>query len=199
MNNFVIKSCAPYSLNYLVYIQNAFIGHMGEVHKFPTLDITHWGLLEGGLFRDAFKYVWAKMVGRISQNALADHNGILETEAMLFRQLFKPDDQGQAGFEESRKSFYAWFSSLAGQLTIERAADHILYYDLDIYNKVSNAINRDDQKMQELLISLLYDECLMGSGDGYYWHSIVSLRDIYLDKKALVSSIADRWNNDRGA
>lgn len=138
------------------------------------------------------------MTRRISQNSLADHNGILETEQTLFQKLFKPDGQGKEGFEESRRSFYAWFSSLAGQITIERAADQIMYYEMDIYNKISNMINRNDKNSQELIISLIYDECLLGISECYSWHSIISLQDIYLEKKALVSKIADHWNNDRG-
>jgi hypothetical protein len=139
------------------------------------------------------------MTRRISQSFLADHNGILETESKLFQKLFKPDNQGIEGFAESRKSFYAWFSSLAGQLTIERAADHIMYYEMDIYSKVSNTISLNDEYSQELLISLIYDECLLGDSDCYSRHAIVSLRDIYLQpgKKELASKIADRWNNKR--
>jgi len=188
LNNFTIKSIAPYSLNYLIYIQNAFIGDQGKGSKFPSLDISHWGLLEERFFCITFKDLFAEMTRRISLNFLSDHNGILETEQILFQKLFKPDNQGKEGFEESRKSFYAWFSSLTGQITIERAADHIMYYEMDIYNKISNMINRND-KNQELLISLIYDECLLGNNDCYSWHAIVSLRDIYLEKKELVSKI----------
>ncbi|MCK9859675.1 hypothetical protein [Paenibacillus sp. ATY16] len=194
MSNFTIKSFAPYSLNYLIYIQNAFISSKDEVLKFPSLETTHWGLLEDKHFRESYKKVWGEMVRRISQNSLTDHNGILVTEQTLFRKLFKADEQGEKGFEESRKSFYAWFSSLTGQLTIERAADHIMYYEIDIYNKVSNTIYRHDRTNQELLISLIYDECLFDVSTGYSWHSIVSLKDIFLDKKTLVSIINERWN-----
>ncbi|MGO4106256.1 PapG chaperone-binding domain-containing protein [Paenibacillus sp. YAF4_2] len=134
------------------------------------------------------------MVRRISHNSLTDHNGILLTEQTLFRELFKTGDQGEKGFEESRKSFYAWFSSLTGQLTIERAADHIMYYEIDIYNNVSSSIHHNDKTNQELLISLIYDECLFGIGTGYSWHSIVSLKDIFLDNKTLVKIITERWN-----
>lgn len=199
MNNFTIKSNAPYSLNYLVYIQNAFLNDKRKNSKFPSFNIAHWGLLEERLFCDAFKYVWAEMTRRISQSFLADHNGILEMEQKLFQRLFKPDNQGIEGFGESRKSFYAWFSSLAGQITIERAADHIMYYEMDIYSKLSNMISLNDEHSQELLISLIYDECLLGDSDYYSWHAIVSLRDLYFqpEKKELVSKIADRWNNKR--
>ncbi|MBP1989552.1 hypothetical protein [Paenibacillus eucommiae] len=199
MNNFTIKSNAPYSLNYLVYIQNAFLSNKQKNSKFPSFDISHWGLLEEQLFCDAYKNIWAEMTRRISQSFLVDHNGILETEQKLFQKLFKPDNQGVEGFAESRKSFYAWFSSLTGQITIERAADHILYYEMDIYNEVSNMINLNDEYSQELLISLIYDDCLFGDSDCYSWHSIISLQDIYLQpqKKKLVSKITNRWNNNK--
>ncbi|WP_201008380.1 hypothetical protein [Paenibacillus glycanilyticus] len=194
MNNFTIKSFAPYSLNYLIYIQNAFISNKDGALKFPSLETAHWGFLEEKLFFESYKNVWAEMVRRISLNPLTDNNGILLTEQTLFRKLFKTDNQGEKGFEESRKSFYAWFSSLTGQLTIERAADHILYYEINIYSKVSSTIFHHDKTNQELLISLIYDECLFGVSKGDSWHSIISLKDIFLEKKALVSIITERWN-----
>ncbi|GMK47484.1 hypothetical protein PghCCS26_46140 [Paenibacillus glycanilyticus] len=198
MGKFTIKSFAPYSLNYLIYIQNAFISSKNEVPKFPSHETAHWGLLEEEHFRESYKNVWVEMVRRLSQNSLTDHNGILVTEQTLFRNLFKAGEQGEKGFEESRKSFYAWFSSLTGQLTIEKAADHIMYYEIDIYNKVSSTIyHHDDRTNQELLISLIYDECLFGVSTGYSWHSIVSLKDIFLDRKDLVSIITERWNEGK--
>ncbi|NIK21510.1 hypothetical protein [Paenibacillus lupini] len=192
MNNFTIKSFAPYSLNYLIYIQNAFISSKGESRKFPSLDIVYLGLLEEGHFCDAFKKVWSDMIRLLSQNSLFDHNGVLENE--MFQTLFKPNDQGIAGYEESKRSFNAWFSSLTGQITIERAADHMMYYEMDIYNRVSKMINNDENRSQELLISLIYDECIMGESERYSRHSIVSLQDLYFKKEDLVSNIVDRWN-----
>ncbi|GMK40430.1 hypothetical protein PCCS19_34860 [Paenibacillus sp. CCS19] len=105
MNNFTIKSFAPYSLNYLIYIQNAFISRKNEVAKFPSLDTSHWGLLEEKHFCESYKNVWAEMVRRISHNSLTDHNGVLLTEQTLFRELFKTGDQGEIGFEEIGNRF----------------------------------------------------------------------------------------------
>ncbi|MFC4808614.1 hypothetical protein [Paenibacillus sp. GCM10023250] len=194
MNNFTIKSFAPYSLNYLVYLQNAFIGHAGGVLKFPTFNTTQWGLLEERLFCDAFRQVWAEMAKRIARNSSADHNGILTTEQTLFQTLFKPGDQGKQGFAESRESFHAWFSSLAGQLTIELAADHIMYYQMDLYNQLSAAIIHDGKGNRELLISIIYDECVLGSSDCDSWHAVVSQHDIYIENKSFVTKIAGQLN-----
>ncbi|WP_217592960.1 hypothetical protein [Cohnella sp. GbtcB17] len=197
MSNFIITSFAPYSLNYLVYIQNLFLSSKGEANKFPSTN-ANWGLLEEKLFYDVFRAVWSEMVERLSQNHLCDHNGIIETERELFQQLFNQGSEGKEGFEESKNSFYAWFSSLAGQITIERASDHMMYYEIDIYNKLSSKINISNTTNHDLLISLIYDDCSLGISESFYWHSIVSLRDLYIDKKSLVPQIADRWNNGLG-
>ncbi|GMK40431.1 hypothetical protein PCCS19_34870 [Paenibacillus sp. CCS19] len=71
-----------------------------------------------------------------------------------------------------------------------------MYYEIDIYNNVSRAIHHNDKTNQELLISLIYDECLFGVSTDYSWHSIVSLKDIYLDNKTLVKIITERWNKE---
>jgi hypothetical protein len=169
----------------------------GEVSKFPSTN-TNWGLLEERFFCDAFKAVWAEMVRRLSQNHLSDHNGIIETERKLFLELFDQKNQGSNGFEESKNSFYSWFSSLAGQITIERASDHILYYETDIYNKLSSEINFGDKTNHDLHIALIFDECILGISECYYWYSIISLRDLYTEKKSVVPKIADHWNNNVG-
>ncbi|MDI4643804.1 hypothetical protein [Cohnella hashimotonis] len=197
MSNFTITSFAPYSLNYLVYIQNSFLSSKGEPNKFPSTK-RNWGLLEEQYFCDVFKDVWSEMVGRLSQNHLSDHNRIIETERELFQRLFNQEGQGRKGFEESKNSFYAWFSSFAGQITIERASDHMMYYDIDIYNKLSREMNFSRISNPELLISLIYDDCSLGSRGSYYWHSVISLRDLYMDGKSLVPKIADQWNNNVG-
>ena len=197
MNNFTITSLAPYSLNYLVYIQNSFLSRKGEANKYPSTHV-NWGLLEEAFFCDTFKAVWSEWMRRLSLDYLSDHNGIIEFERELFLRLFNQDSQGKKGFKESKNSFYSWFSSLAGQITIERAFDHMMFYEGDIYNKLASEINFSDKSNHNLLISLIYDDCKLGISEGYYWHSIISLRDLYLDKKSLVTKVADHWNNNVG-
>ncbi|MFD2331661.1 hypothetical protein ACFSR7_20595 [Cohnella sp. GCM10020058] len=195
LNNFTIISFAPYSLNYLVYIQNSFLSKKGEPNKFPSTN-ADWGLLEEMHFCNVFKAVWSEVVGRLSANHLSDHNGIIEKERKLFQRLFNQEGQGKTGFEESKNSFYSWFSSFAGQITIERASDHMMYYETDLYNKLSSDMNFSTKTKHDLLISLIYDNCSLGSSESYYWHSVISLRDLYRDRKSLVPKIADHWNNN---
>ncbi|NBD24626.1 hypothetical protein [Paenibacillus glycinis] len=192
MNNFSIKSSAPYALNYMIYLQNAGIGTRENERKFPSLDSSRWGLIEGQSFRDAYQDVWAETTRRIALHFFTVSNGLLEAEQELMLRLFKADRQGAEGFAESNRSFHAWFTSFAGLITIERAADSILYDEMKIYEKLSARIKL--QEKQELLISLIYDECTLGTDDDCSWHSVISLRDIHLHKNELVSKIAEKWN-----
>lgn len=64
----LFRRLAPYSLNYLVFLQNAYINRKietNETPKLPHLDSFKWGLLDEEELCENYKEVWNEVVGKL--------------------------------------------------------------------------------------------------------------------------------------
>ncbi|MFD0710509.1 hypothetical protein [Paenibacillus sp. GCM10027626] len=178
-NSFVIQSDAPYSLNFLVYIQNAFLNsrnERGDHPKFPYTDVSQWALIEEELFLRRFQEVWEQVIYRLSNNDDFTHEGNLAMNTYI-KCLFQNNEDGERGYDESSKSFRAWWGSMAGQIAVERLiGDHI--YE-DIYQKLSATIKED----KRLRIRLVYDKFSLATLNTLPWHAVLPIEDVFLYKK----------------
>jgi hypothetical protein len=178
-NPFVIESDAPYSLNFLVYIQNAYLNSKNDGSKnpkFPYIDVSKWALIEDELFLIKFKEVWEKVVHNIASNSHYDNNAVLEKNKTLFKTLFQNNQVGEIGYYDSYKSFMAWWDGLAGKIAIGHFLDNQIY---KIYKEMSETIKVD----KRLRISLVYDKFPLGELQTLPWYAVLPVEDIFLHKK----------------
>lgn len=178
-NPFIIESDVPYSLNFLVYIQNAYLNSKNDESKnpkFPYIDVSKWALIEDERFLIKFKDVWGKVVHNIVSVSHFDNHSVLENNKLLFRTLFQNNHDGEIGYHESCKSFMAWWEGLAGKLAIVHVVNNQMY---KVYKEISETIKED----KRLTISLVYDKFPLGELQTLPWYAVLPIEDIFFQKK----------------
>ncbi|MEW8971586.1 MAG: group-specific protein, partial [Mesobacillus sp.] len=124
-SGFEMEVNAPYSLNYLIAIQNIYLNSKNtdcESPLFPYVDSSTWGILEEE-FEETFTQVWEASVQKNSREHMYDHNGVLQFDKQLYQKLFKNNESGSFGYSESVKFFLAWWNGLHGKIAIEATFD----------------------------------------------------------------------------
>lgn len=124
-SGFEMEVNAPYSLNYLIYVQNIYLNSKNqdrETPLFPYVDSSKWGILDDE-FEQTYKEVWEETLNNNFNSGKYDHNGILDFDKVLFQKLFKNNGTGFFGYSESVKSFLAWWDGIYGKIAIEGVFD----------------------------------------------------------------------------
>jgi hypothetical protein len=177
---FELEVNAPYSLNYLIFLQNIFlnqIGHRNGRLLFPYLDSGQWRILDQENFHRAFKEVWEEIFQR-NLDRRFDHNGILEEQKFLYLKLFK--GQSDHGYIESTKAFYAWWDGFAGKIAVERVFDddsmNKIYLELADSIETSTEHNR-------LTIDLVYDRPVLSEHCSVPWYLVLPIEDVFLKNR----------------
>lgn len=178
-SGFEMEVNAPYSLNYLIMIQNIYLNSKNKDSKnplFPYVDCSGWGML-GREFEETFTEVWKAAVDKNPQDSLYDHNGIFHIDQELYRSLFKNNETGAFGFSESVKFFLAWWNGFYGKIAIEGVFDH------DRMDKVYKELSASIEVNKRLRIHLIYDKPLLTEKCERSWYTVLPIEDVFLIKK----------------
>ncbi|ESU33387.1 hypothetical protein G3A_06490 [Bacillus sp. 17376] len=178
-SGFEMEVNAPYSLNYLITIQNIYLNSKNkdaERPLFPYVDSSTWGILEGE-FEETFAEVWKASVEKNSRDHMYDHNGILQFDKELYQKLFKKNESGSFGYSESVKSFLAWWNGLHGKIAIEGVFDH------DKMEKVYKELSASIETNKRLRIHLIYDNPVLAARSERSWYAVVAIGDVFIPKK----------------
>jgi hypothetical protein len=177
---FELEVNAPYSLNYLIFLQNIFLNqicHGNGRLLFPYLDSGQWRILDQENFHRAFKEVWEEIIQR-NLDRRFDHNGILEEQKFLYLKLF--EGQSDHGYIESTKAFYAWWDGIAGKIAVERVFDddsmNKIYLELADSIETSTEHNR-------LAIDLVYDRPVLSEHYSAPWYLVLPIEDVFLKNR----------------
>ncbi|MFJ7735078.1 group-specific protein [Lysinibacillus sp. NPDC097287] len=192
-NHLTIRSSAPYSLNYLVFIQNIFENSQNVDNQrplFPYVDSSQWGLLQGVEFKITFKELWNEAVNKNMKNSLYDHNGIFELEPEFYQRLFEDDDNGRFGYSESVKLFLSWWGGIYGQMAVERVCvDHIQ----NIYWKLSESIKPiDDMTLnRQLILNIVYEKPLYGGTMFGSRYAVLHTEEVFINWREIATRLLD--------
>lgn len=179
VDGFEIEVNAPYSLNYMVFLQNVYLNQNRYQEGrlvFPFVDSSKWGLLGNVQFVDAFKEVWETLLQK-NLNKRFDHNGILTDEKALFQRLFQGTAAGVFGFEESSKAFLVWWISFAGKIAVERVFDGDSMTKL--YKELAGSV-KTTRENNRLNIALLYDRLVLCGSFQRSWYLTLPIEDVFL-------------------
>jgi hypothetical protein len=178
-SGFELEVTAPYSLNYLMTIQNLYLNSKNrdcERPLFPYVDSSSWGILEEE-FEEAFAEVWQEAVDKNSDDPMYDHNGVLQFDNELYQKLFQNNECGSFGYLESVKFFLSWWSGFHGKIAIEAVFDHDRMEK--VYKELSASIKND----KRLRIHLIYDKPVLTSRSERSWYEVVAIEDVFISKK----------------
>lgn len=192
-NHLNIRSSAPYSLNYLVFMQNIYENSQNGDNQrplFPYVDSSKWGLLHGEEFITTFKVVWNEAVNENMKNCYYDHNGILELNPEFYQRLFEDNDQGRFGYAESVKLFLSWWNGIYGQMAVERVCmDHIQ----NIYWKLSESIKPiDDMTLnRQLILNIVYEKPLYGGTMSGSRYAVLHTEEVFINWREIATRLLD--------
>lgn len=178
-SGFEMEVNAPYSLNYLIYVQNIYLNSKNQERDtplFPYVDSSKWGILDDE-FEQTYKEVWVETLNNNYNSGKYDHNGILNFDKALFQKLFENNGTGFFGYSESVKSFLAWWDGIYGKIAIEGVFDDDRMNK--IYRELSESINAD----KRLKIDLIYDRPVLTGQSESSWYAVLPIEDIFRYKQ----------------
>ncbi|MGV2941895.1 group-specific protein [Mesobacillus sp. LC4] len=177
-SGFEMEVNAPYSLNYLIMIQNIYLNSKNtdcQNPLFPYIDRSNWGFLEED-FEETFAEVWKEAVDKNSKNHMYDHNGVLQLDKELYQKLFHDNESGSI-YSESVKFFLAWWNGFHGKIAIEAVFDH------DKMEKVYKELAASVKIDKRLRIHLVYDKTVLAVRSERPWYAVVAIEEIFIHKK----------------
>lgn len=170
---------APYSLNYLIMIQNIYLNSKNREEEgplFPYVNTSTWGILDKK-FEETFTEVWEAAVDKNSQDHMYDHNGVFHLDKELYQKLFYKNEAGAFGYSESVKFFLAWWNGFHGKIAIEAVFDHDKMEK--VYKELASYIKID----KRLRIHLVYDKTVLADRDDHSWYAVMPIEDVFITKK----------------
>ncbi|MGM0834616.1 MAG: group-specific protein [Bacillota bacterium] len=177
-SGFEMEVNTPYSLNYLIYVQNIYLNSINKDREnplFPYVDSSMWGITDE--FEKNFTEVWKEAVNKNFQSGLYDHNGILDLDKVLYQKLFKDNETGAFGYSESVKSFLAWWNGIYGKIAIESV------FNDDRMNKVYRELSTSICVNKRLKIDLIYDRPFLTRTSVGSWYAVLPIEDIFIPNK----------------
>ena len=175
-SGFEMEVNAPYSLNFLIMIQNIYLNSKNKDCQsplFPYIDRSNWGFLEED-FEETFAEVWKEAVDKNSKNYMYDHNGVLQLDKELYQKLFQDNE---SGYSESVKFFLAWWNGFHGKIAIEAVFDHDKMEK--VYKELAASIKID----KRLRIHLVYEKTVLAVRSERPWYAVVAIEEIFIHKK----------------
>lgn len=176
---FEMEMNAPYSLNYLIMIQNIYLNSKNREEEgplFPYVNTSTWGILDKE-FEGIFTEVWKVAVDKNSQDHMYDHNGVFHLDNEVYQKLFYKNEAGAFGYSESVKFFLAWWSGIHGKIAIEAVFDH------DRMDKVYRELSHSIKINKRLRIHLIYDKSVLTGRSERSWYAVVPIEDVFIHKR----------------
>ncbi|MEC0239499.1 hypothetical protein P4H66_06470 [Paenibacillus dokdonensis] len=179
----LMKTEAPISLNFLVYVQNIFLNRNRSRNemKFPYIT-SKFEFRED--FDMRYRELWNVVSKRIAEHSI---NFLEDEKNIIYQGLFAQDDNTLNEYNEIYRSFIVWWRSIAGGFSVERSVDEIgqqIYTDL-----ASLLVEKGIQPQKEFIISYIYDECLLFELEPSSYYAVVSIRDCFMNYKGLVQKL----------
>ncbi len=186
-NLLFIRTEAPYTLNFLVYIQNIYHNQTcrEEEYKFPYVMAKSIPFQED--FESRLKDLWNEILQRISQDPLSDMEIFHEEQEVFYHRLFLESEDSEKEYIGIYQSFSAWWNSLAGRFSIESGMcikSEKLYMDL-----TKELEQKEIVPNKELQISFLYDHGPNREMSSYF--AVVSINDLVLNYKETLPRILE--------
>ena len=185
LNSFAMALDPPYTLNFLIYIQNIYLNQINTKENYY---FKHPYISTKMAFKEDFEANFHDLFDELSQRLLRNKNDDLvvfnkEIE-MIFQRLFKDDSESYNKFKEIYTAFQVWWGSYAGQITLERSIVDLMS---DIYRELTNLLQKNQIKpLNHLKINLIYDECVLTNHTLYPYFATISVDEIIFKKEELV-------------
>ena len=181
-----IATDAPYTLNFMLYIQNIFINQnqSTEQHKYPFI-ASKIDLNKN--FISEYKDLWNQMIERLSNPQCNEMEIFYEEKNLFYERLFVMNADSLKTYNDIHTAFEVWWGSFAGRFSIERSIDEPLD---KLYRELAKLLNQNNVKIQsQLKISLIYEECLLANEEVSPYFAVIPIRDFFVNYKDLAPKL----------
>ena len=187
-NSLSMRTDAPYSLNFLIYLQNIYINQKQteEEFRFPYLAEQ---VMFSSNFEENFKELWQDVSIKLSKDNSNGRDLILfyDENEIIYEKLFLTDSNNLKKYKEIYTSFRVWWGSYAGSFAIERSIDDPCH---NLYLTLTSALKKNKiDPINQLNIHLIYDECLVTNTECYPYYTVLSIQGIHANHQELVSKL----------
>lgn len=169
---------APYTLNFMVYLQNLYLNQRGNKKnlKFPY---DRQRLAFHPKFEAQFQQLWLELTKKVADSNFNEMALFYEQKELFQTRLF----QGENSFEQLHESFRTWWASLAGGYAIERTTDTWMQ---SIYNELTGILkNANKEPAKALHVSVIYDQCKLVKQQEYSFYAVYAIEDFLLNHKEI--------------
>ncbi|HGN6577859.1 hypothetical protein B1R38_29565 [Bacillus cereus] len=185
-DSFTIHTNASHCLNFMIYIQNMYLNQKEKKGnlRFPYIAKT---LHFSSDFETNFKELWHSLRKQIANNRY-DLQIFHEENHIFYEKLFNTQLCNEDSFKELVCSFQVWWTSIVGQLSLERSVDEYgqqLFNDLVLYLK-----QNEIEPLQQLHISLLYDNCLLVKENISSYSAILPTKTFFINYRDVVTTLS---------
>ncbi|HDR6316400.1 MULTISPECIES: hypothetical protein [Bacillus] len=185
-DSFTIHTNTSYCLNFMIYIQNIYLNQKEnkENLRFPYIAKQVNFSTD---FEDNFKELWHTLRKQIA-NERYDLQIFYEENHIFYEKLFDTQLCNEDSFQELVCSFKVWWTSIAGQLSLEHSVSEYseqLYNDLVLYVK-----QHQIEPLQHLHISLLYDDCVFVKGNTTSYSAILPTKRFFINYRDVVTTLS---------
>ncbi|KAA0774893.1 hypothetical protein DT250_04990 [Bacillus sp. AR2-1] len=184
-DSFTIHTNTSYCLNFMIYIQNIYLNQKEKKEhlRFPYIARQ---LNFSSDFEANFKELWHTLRKQITDDKY-DFHIFYEEIHIFYGKLFDTQLCNEDSFKELVCSFKVWWTSIVGQLSLERSVSEYteqLYNDLVLYVK-----QNEIETLQQLHISLLYDDCVFAKENISSYFAILPTKTFFIGYRDVVATL----------
>ncbi|MCC2538940.1 hypothetical protein, partial [Bacillus paranthracis] len=177
---------APHCLNFMIYIQNIYLNQKEKKEnlKFPYI-ARQFNFSTN--FEANFKELWHSLRKQMA-NDKYDSQIFYDENHIFYENLFDNHLCNKELFKELICSFKVWWTSIAGQLSLEWSVSDFsrqLYEDLVLYIK-----QHQIKPLQQLHISLLYDDCVFVKNNTTSYSAILPTKHFFINYRDVVTTLS---------
>ncbi|MCR6792879.1 hypothetical protein ACTT1L_01780 [Bacillus sp. FH] len=185
-DSFTIHTNAPHCLNFMIYIQNIYLNQKEKKEnlKFPYI-ARQFNFSTN--FEANSKELWHSLRKQMA-NDKYDSQIFYDENHIFYENLFDNHLCNKELFKELICSFKVWWTSIAGQLSLEWSVSDFsrqLYEDLVLYIK-----QHQIKPLQQLHISLLYDDCVFVKNNTTSYSAILPTKHFFINYRDVVTTLS---------
>ncbi|MDA1609653.1 hypothetical protein PDK26_00025 [Bacillus cereus] len=185
-DSFTIHTNAPHCLNFMIYIQNIYLNQKEKKGnlRFPYI-ARQFNFSTN--FETNFKELWHTLRKQVA-NDKYDSQIFYDENYMFYEKLFDNHLCNEELFKELICSFKVWWTSIAGQLSLEWSVSE---YSTQLYNDLVLYLRQHQiEPLQQLHISLLYDDCVFVKENISSYSAILPTKTFFIGYRDVVATLS---------
>ncbi|RAS94264.1 hypothetical protein A6E21_15150 [Bacillus cereus] len=185
-DSFTIHTNASHCLSFMIYIQNIYLNPKEKTGnlRFPYI-ARQFNFSTN--FEANFKELWHTLRKKITDDKY-DSELFYDENYIFYEKLFDTQLCNEDSFKELVCSFKVWWTSVVGQLSLEWSVNE---YSTQLYNDLVLYLRQQQiEPLQQLHISLLYDDCVFTKDNITSYSAILPTKHFFMSYRDVVTTLS---------